>query len=48
LIEHFGTAEVEGQNLALRPQADHVWAVYALSQYTTDKMIEQALGQRSG
>jgi uncharacterized membrane protein YqaE (UPF0057 family) len=25
-----------------------IWAVYALSQYKTDKKIEQALGQRSG
>ncbi len=24
-----------------------IWAVYALSQYKTDKKIEEALGQRS-
>ena len=24
-----------------------IWSVYALSQYKTDKKIEQALGQRS-
>jgi len=25
-----------------------IWAVYALSQYKTDKKIEQALGRRGG
>jgi uncharacterized membrane protein YqaE (UPF0057 family) len=25
-----------------------IWAVYALSQYKTDKKIEKALGQRRG